>query len=454
VSGSPHKLACGPGPRCAAAQTRLALATALLGVIGTLLPASANVPDRSAGRPTGSTIAARQNAETWDNRGENNATAVDERARGETQPEGIRFGNYIILSTGEVRTVYSDNIYGTATDRIGDFSVELIPRIRARSQFGRHALNFDFGGRLVEFANEKDNNHVDGFATMDGELHINHAHTLTFGLTTDYVHESRLARIAPREAAEKTPIWHTGAHLGLTRDAGRLAASIGATYDRWDFADVTARDGGKIDQDFRDTTIYASDLQLKYRFSPGYAFETKLRGLRTLKPHSGPPGSDSWGYDVTAGIRGEFSPLFHWSIAGGYGFRDFDEASLTDTDGWLFEANAKYLPRQWLQFTAFARQSFVPTEAATDVLIREFGGETKIEARHDLILTFGGSHQQSERDDDYGGSERWNALARLEYRQSKHLHWTLQYDYSLRSSTEDDWTAEENKIWLGAKFLY
>lgn len=405
-------------------------------------------------RPTGTTPSAQQNSQRWENRAEFGATAVDERTRSETLPEGIRFGQFLILSTGEVRTIFEDNVYGTSENRISDFSVSLKPRIRALSQFGRHVLNFDFGGEFVKYANESKNDYIDGFASADGELHINHAHTITFGLITDYRHERRLARLNPREAREKTPIWHNGAHLGLTRDAGRLSASIGATYDRWDFDDVEAIDGGTIDQDFRDTTIYASDLKLKYRFSPGYSFETKIRGLRTIKPDSDTRSSNSWGYDLTAGLNGEFSPLFHWSLSGGYGFRDFDDPSIEDSSGWLFEARAKYLPRQWLQFTAFARQSFVPTESATDALVLELGGETQIEARRDLIFTFGGAYQHTDSEGEFGASDRWGGLARLEYRQSKHLHWTLQFDTTIRLNDTTDWRTDENRIWLGAKFLY
>ena len=390
---------------------------------------------------------------TWDNRKIHGAIGIKERDRRPFEPDGMRFGNYLVYPSGEVRKVFEDNAYGTVDNRTSDFSVDVRPGLSLRSQFSRHVLNFDFKGRFVEYANEKDLNHVDGFASTDGALHIDHAHTLSFSLASDYRHESRLSFSAPARAREKTPIWKNSAEIGLTRDRGRLATTLGASYTSWDFSDVKAADGSTIDQDGRDVKIYATDLNLKYRFSPGFSAKGRIRGSRTLKRGPDAHRRDAWGYEVVAGLKMETTPLFHWSFLAGVAVNDFDEASLNDASAAIFEVSAKWFVTDRLDLNFRAKRSFDFEELNETSTLTEFTLSADIEALANLIFTFGGSYSIAEGLEDGSKTNRYTALAGMDYMHSKHLHFNLRYDYTLRQSDalEDLY---ENKIWLGTKLLF
>ncbi|MEO0730633.1 MAG: outer membrane beta-barrel protein [Pseudomonadota bacterium] len=197
-----------------------------------------------------------QNRKWWDGRKQYGAIGVRERDRQPHLPDGIRMGNYMVLPSGQVQLVHRDNLYKTSHNRISDFAIQVDPRIRFISKFSRHALNIDVGGRYIGHRRETNLDTLGGFANVEGALHINHAHTISFGLLTDYGHEEQLSSFQRTRANEYTPVWRNSAELGITRDAGRLSATYGVAYKSWDFKDVKTSDGDVLDQDMRDTTIY------------------------------------------------------------------------------------------------------------------------------------------------------------------------------------------------------
>jgi len=429
-----------------------ALALALSGLVafgGT--PARGQTLGTEAGDLNG-TVAGGQNRRTWDSRKQNGGMAVDERNRKQFQPDGIRSGNFMVFGSGEAGMSYDDNVFGTARNRVGDFAVQLAPRLQIKSLFPRHALNLDFGVKAVRYAEQDVLNHVDANASANGALHINHAHTISFALQTDYAHESRLALSAPSFAKEKTPVWNNRIAVGLTRDRGRLSGTIGASYESWDFSDVKSSDGTVIDQDVRDTAIWATDLNLKYRFSPGYAVLGRIRGARTLKPNDD-RNIDSWGYDAYLGVKGEASPLFHWRLLGGYGSRDFDNPSFDTANATLFELSAKWIATQRLNIEFSAEREIQFHESDNGGPLTKFSLHADIDASKNLLFTIGGAYSYLRELDVDQTAEKFNGFLSANYLHSKHLHFSFRYDHTLRWSeqTED---LTENRVWFGTKILF
>ncbi|MEL6297361.1 MAG: outer membrane beta-barrel protein [Pseudomonadota bacterium] len=410
--------------------------------------------DSDAGILAG-TKAAQQRLKHWDNRKIFGAQAVDERNREPYKPDGIRFGNYLILPSGEVRSVFEDNVYGTIDDRVSDFSVQLHTRVRAVSQFKRHHLNFNFGGNIAEYASRKDLNEVNGFGSVDGALEIDHAHTISMSLLSDYRHETRLAKDAPLRAREKTAAWRNKASVGITRDAGRLSGTLGASYESVDFADVTSLDGDNIDQDYRDTQILASDIKLKYRFSPGYSVTSRIRGMRTLKPsnNTGYEG-DNWGVDFVVGVKAESSAILHWSFVAGYGFREFDDPQIDTAGQGLFELSARWIATQNATLIAAARREFDFTTSEQGSIATTAALTLQLEATRNLVFTIDGAYRMSEYLNSDRIDYRLSGALRMEYLHSKHVHFNAALEHIDRTSNLSDDAIVENRIWLGAKLLF
>jgi len=443
--------------RLRAVDTRghaLALVTALAATTVAAAPAHAQSLQPFAG-DVATTPAALQNRSRWDDAANFGARGVTDRERGAYQPDRIRVGPFNAQLEADIETSYEDNVYGNARDRVGDFSVALSPRIRLYSQFSRHVLNIDLSARLTDYVNENALDTIDASGTIEGALHINHAHSLSFSLESDYVHENRLALGAPDNAREKTPIHVTRVRSGLTRDAGRLSGSIGFGYDRFDFFDVDGQNGQTIDQDFRDSETMAADVNLNYAFSPGFSVIGRIEGSRTFRPSSDPATSDAWGLDIVAGVKGELTPLVHWSFVYGIGTRDFDDTVIEDQTRQIFEANMRWLATETINVHGGARRTFGFTNSAAGSVNTHIWAGVDFEIYRNAIFTVSGAYQFATDLATDETAEWVSGRAELTYLHSKHLHFSARYEGAKRFAASDtDPDLDENRFWLRTKVLF
>lgn len=365
-------------------------------------------------------------------------------------------GNYVVLPSGRVQFLHRDNVYFTKENRVSDFAIQVDPRIRMISRFARHALNIDVGGRYTGHRNETNLDTLGGYASAEGALYINHAHTLSFSLLSDYRHEEQLASFQQTAAHEYTPVWHKRAEIGITRDAGRLATTLGFSYNDWNFDNVESRDGAVIEQDFRDTTVYLADAAAKYKFSPGYFAKARIAGLRTLRDTASGKSGASWGMDVAVGVKGEASPRFHWDLMVGYGLRQFDDPDTVDAHAMLFKFDVQWFLAPRLTLKASGKRNFDFTDEAAGIMLTLFGVGADIEIRDDLVATLAGAYGFSEDlgKSDAGKDHVASLSAQLTYYHTKHLHLNAGYEFDYRASdlTGDD--VGENTFRVGGKLLF
>ena len=178
-------------------------------------------------------------------------------------PDGVRGGNFTFFPSIGTTTVFDDNIFFTSKDRVSDIRFEIIPVVRAKSDFSRHILDFTVAAKQIEYLNHTELNSTDAKFAVDGALHFDNAHTLSVSMLSAFEHEDRAAPDAPKNAGERTPVFHNRIVAGLKRDAGRVWASFSTSLERWDFQDVKARNGTTIDQDNRDTQIASAQAQTR-----------------------------------------------------------------------------------------------------------------------------------------------------------------------------------------------
>ncbi|MEQ1614004.1 MAG: outer membrane beta-barrel protein, partial [Hyphomicrobiaceae bacterium] len=315
------------------------------------------------------------------------------------QPDGVRAGNYVVYPTLGATVLFDDNIYATNKNRASDVRFEIVPVVRAKSDLPRHILDFAVGAKLTEYLRHDELNTADFRFNMDGALHFDNAHTLSFSLLSALDHEDRAAPEAPKNAAEKTGVFHNRAIIGLKRDAGRLWASFSTSIERWDFQDVKARDGSTIDQSMRDTQVAAAQARLGYRFSPGFEIQGKLRALRQDNFGATAVDFSAYGYEAIAGVSAEISPLLRWRLLGGYGIRDYDSSSMRTAGNALLEAEIQWLPTQLLTFTTIARRAYaegVLGDGAGGRMDNSISAKVDYEVFRNLVFTLGGEYRESE----------------------------------------------------------
>lgn len=406
------------------------------------------------------TLASRERWRDWDPARRYGARPVSEADRGFATPEGVRVGNFFFFPSVSETAIYDSNIFGLAKEPVADWRFVTTPSLSVTSQMPRHALDATIYSRFMNFAENSDQDYVNFGGLVRGALHIDHAHTLSASLQSSREHEERTASTADRDAAEPVPIDRSRASVGITRDSGRLYGTLAATAEQWDYGAVDALDGSRLDQDFRDQTLYSAHLRTGYRFSPGYEFVTKLRTLRQLNDGrsdiEGGGNNDSTGYEAMFGLAFESNPLFRWRLLGGYGLRDYDNTQLASVESSLMEAQLQWLPTERMTIFANAGRSLVDEIGASDNgrIETTVGGRVEYELRHDLA----GNVHASLSDLEFLGSDRQDRVleigAGLDYHYSKNFLFTLGYTFEQRDSNEADFDLDRSQVRVGGKLKF
>jgi hypothetical protein len=436
------------------AQVIGAAAVAALTVVGTT-PVTALDINAEPGLLT-ETVGTRDRLKYYDSSKIYGAASVSEKPRVFLMPDGVRLGSFLTFPSVTETGIYDTNIFGSAKNPEADWRSELKAAVSSQSQFSRHQLLFNVDGTLVNYLENTDQDHVDGGAHIRGSFDIDHANAVAASVHTELKHEDRSASTASRDAAEPVPVWTNTISAGITHDVGKLYGTISATAQTSDYFSVKAFDGSKLNQDYRDQTLYSGTLRAGYRFSPGFEAIGKLRTLRATNEGDAITDRDSYGYEATTGLSFETNPVLKWALVGGYGIRDYDRNDLDTFATYLVEGQVEWQPTQRLTLYGTARRTI------DDALGAEDGGRvsTAIELRaeyelyHDLV----GAITASAIEGEYIGLDRtdynYSAGTELNYFYTKNMLLTLGYEYGSRNSSQDDFDLTRHQVRLGGKLRF
>ena len=403
------------------------------------------------------TIAYGESLRHWDNIKRYGAERVIDRDRKLYLPDGVRAGSYLLYPSLGTTVVFDDNIYATNKNRTSDMRFEIVPVVRARSDLPRHILDFAVGAKQTEYVKHSELNTTDVRFAMDGALHFDNAHTLALSVLSALDHEDRAAPDAPRNAIEKTAVFHNRVIAGIKRDAGRMYASFSAGVERWDFQDVKARNGSVIDQDIRDTQIVSAQAMLGYQFSPGYEIQAKVRTLRQSNYGATTLDYSANGYEAIAGVAAEISPLLRWRLLGGYGLRDYESHQLKSAGNVILESEIQWLPTQLMTAYLSARRAYaegIEGDSPGGRLDNSIALRVEYEVLRNLVFTLGGEYRESE----FFGERRRDQLiigrAGLDYYHTKNWLFSVAYEHQTQSSNIEEDNMKRNRVWLSTKLRF
>jgi hypothetical protein len=402
------------------------------------------------------TVASRDRLRTWDNAESYGANTVANSRRDAFAPSGVRMGNFVIHPSVGAAVVFDDNIFAVDADKRSDFRSEITPGVRLKSNLPRHVLDFSLDGKIVNYAENSDQDYANYRAKADGALHFDHAHTISLTLSSALNHEERDDPLFSQFADEPIPVFEQRAAIGITRDVGRLYGTLAASFDDRNYSDVKSVDGSELDQDSRDSQVYGLHFKAGYRFSPGFDAVGKLRALRTENRGDGVTDRDSWGYEAVAGLAFETNPLLKWRILGGFGLRDYTESGLDDLQTLLLNADVQWLPTQRLTIYASLYRQIEDALDLGSTSVVQTGGKIRadFEIYHNLVL----SGAVELRQDEFGGADRTDdvALGRvsLDYYATENWLFTFGYEHQVRDSSVDSLDLHRNRFMVGAKYRY
>lgn len=258
---------------------------------------------------------------------------VQQRARPEFDPLGIRAGSFFFYPSIGLEGLYDSNIFATDDDEEDDFASILTPRLQVRSNFSRHSLSLDAGAETAFYLDENDNNYQDVFLRSAGRLEITRDNLLDGNFTVSRVHEDR---DSPDDTGVDEITTYQNHALGLSyrRNFARLFGVVGGELRRFDFDDAD-----DTNNDDRDRNQYLTRLRVGYEVSPRLA--GFVEGTLDARRYDQTPDDlgidrDSEGYSLRAGAEVDITSIIFGEVSAGYSGRTYEDDELDSVGGFSF----------------------------------------------------------------------------------------------------------------------
>ncbi|MEL6216703.1 MAG: outer membrane beta-barrel protein, partial [Pseudomonadota bacterium] len=289
------------------------------------------------------TVAARDNLKTWDDVAHYGGSRIEDRPREEFQPDGIRLGNFLFFPSFTVSPQYRQRTIGADDHVRDDWQLVVEPELNLMSRFARHVFNLRVSGEFIASDDEIYDEQALGSAEAFTRIDIDSGHALHATATAS---RDALDRIDPESPLTRDELLITDtyrARVGLKRDRGRLAAEVVADVVHEDAHDTRDNLGRLVDEDDRDTTRYGAQLNLRYRFSPGYTVLASARGEAIDNRGDGTLSRDATELSAGVGIEAELSPLVRLAFLTRYTSYEFDTDDFADLVSLQFDGEIQWL---------------------------------------------------------------------------------------------------------------
>lgn len=392
----------------------------------------------------------------WDQAKEFGAVSVRDRSREAYSPLGIRIGNYVLLPELDFRTTFVGDNQPAATSKSRDLRTGVGAGFELRSQFQRHMLDLLGAARVNVHEDGATLDYIDGKLRALGRIDIDHANSAFGEVSIERNHDDAVDSERPNGASEPTAVTISRAEAGYRYDTGRIDASIGARYVRYDYTDTQANDGSVIDQDARDLSALRPFASLGVRFSPGYRIFAEAGGKIEENRGDALVDRDARALEGAIGIEMELTPLVHLKAKGGYVTQDYLQSSLRDFSTFTYQAELQWFvsPLVSLTFGTQRQANATSFAAASGRIATSYHVRADYEFRRNLLVAVEGSYREI----DYIGEARadsaWVGRIGLEYFANRNWVFTLGYEHQELKSTMSAFDRELDKISLGVKYRY
>ncbi|PKP72269.1 MAG: hypothetical protein CVT83_00780 [Alphaproteobacteria bacterium HGW-Alphaproteobacteria-5] len=379
--------------------------------------------------------------------------SVMERVRPGYDAAGIRAGGFLIFPDASVSESYNDNIYATPTNETDDFITTLAANVAVISTWSRHALNLRGGLSQDFFADNNDEDRLDWNVGGDGRIDVTSSTALKGSLNYAQLHENRGDPSAPTAASEPVEYKLFTASADISQRFNRVEVNLGGDYADFNYDDVTSVLGATIDQDDRDREEYAERLRFSYLVSPDT--NVYLEGqLDQRKYDQQPPvvalNRDSDGWQIVAGSEFRLTNLAQGGLYVGYQEREYDDATLSDTDGIAYGANIDWFmtPLTTVVFSAESSVEETTVGGASGYDEDRFGVSVDHELMRNVILSGGASYTTDDFNDTPRQDDILGAHAGVKYLLNHNFDIGLGYTYTDRDSNAAGFDYTRNVVGL------
>ena len=346
---------------------------------------------------------------------------------------------------------YTDNVFVTRNDEVGDFLFTLEPNLRFTFADGPDSLVLRAEGEIGRYAEQVSEDYDDWLLRADGRLQVASGLTAVAGGEWRWDHENRASPDAVN-GLEPTEYRRGYGYGGLILSRGSINARAAATVTRYDFSDVLAA-GGTINNDDRDRTQWDFGLRLGHEL--GGETELFVQGAYDVRNYDSMFDDfaftrDSEGFSLVAGLRKRFSNRLSGEIFAGYLRQGYDDPRLSDVEtvdfGALLDWNGPSGLSATMRVDRSVEETTLPGSSAYVLTSGSFTVRLAPDPRVLVGTSISGAHY------DYRGFPRSEFVTEASlwgrYWLGRHVYLGLDYSFAQRSSNAAGFDYDENRLFF------
>jgi len=267
--------------------------------------------------------------------------AVGDRAHPEYDPLGMRFGAFTLNGSLDLDAASTDNLFAASSSMAeDDFISAEAPTLRLASDWSRHALVIDAGGRFTQHRDHSSEDANTGYVRGAGRLDI--------GTSTTVNASARIAhQVTPRTDPDDP---NAGAPVEYNRTDGSIGVEQRFVRFRVE-GDLSASDYSYDTVSARDNTQTAAHGRVTFDLSPRIGL--LVDATVDSRDYDNSPAVSSDGQVYLAGVTLN-GDLFRGELSAGYFRREFK--GLPSFDGLAVAGNLNWFATELTTITINARR--------------------------------------------------------------------------------------------------
>ncbi len=301
------------------------------------------------------------------------ASPDQRRLADEYQPKGIEAGSFLVYPEATTEATYSDNIYATKNNTVGDWVSKNKVGFRAQSRLNLH--KFDFFGDIEKLFYRRDtaNDQVNGRFGFDGRYDLSRGTEITGAASAYWQHEDRGSPDAT-SGRDPTPITGNVQTIGGRTTGGAWIHSADVSRHQLQYGNVQTGTGATTLNSRRDRSEYKLTGRTAYEMFPGYyavGYGTLNKRAYESSINFGNVKRDSEGFAVYTGAGVDISQLIRGDFLVGYLRQNYESPALRDPSGVAVKVTLNWTPdRQTLIVPSIDREVLESTTTAISGIMR------------------------------------------------------------------------------------
>jgi hypothetical protein len=366
-----------------------------------------------------------------------NKTVVD-RPHPELAPQGIGAGGFRLFPEISIEPGFSSNALASNVGSRGDAFISAQPRLRAVSQWSRHALNLSADLVAKRYATVSAKNENGFLARADGRLDLYNESNIAAAFGFERTFEEQYTGSFPVNGGASIAVRHPVASVRGTFVANRLRLIASSAFDRFDYSDTTTLGGAPLDQDYRDRKVYRISGRVEYLFAADSAAFIQATQRRTRYDDRSNALTDRSSKEIRiiAGLVTDVTPIIRAAFGVGYADRQYGHSGIPPVRDVVADLRVDYNVTQLSTFSLVGsrgiEEAIVPNAAG--YVASKIGLRVDHELLRNLMVNAGIDYQH----DDFKGIARLDSLIRISagaaYTMSRNVVITPALDYVRRRS--------------------